>query len=167
MSEIFHKCRHLGIEMTREEYWAYLRECEKDSTKRIRTQIGRYIFNEHDICLNPERERISVSDGTWGWYVDIMTAECGNGVWVYGLQYNLGDGGGCFGASWADRRTDRTRYDWHESERECKASAGRCMLRYIDNHTEDKKGMLSKLRRKVEEYVRSMERPQVVELSLF
>lgn len=165
MGEIFHRCRHLGIEMTREEYWAYLRECEKDDTKRIRTQIGRYIFNEHDICLNPDKETVSVQDGASGYYLTIKMAECGNGVWVYGLSYCCGSEGGCFGALWACRDSDRKRYDWAESEKECRLAALRKAVSYIGYRGNEPKRI--KLLNKIAEKIKQLERPQVVELSLF
>ena len=151
--------------MTQEEWWHFLRECEQDETRRTRTQYGRYIFNENDICLNPDKETVSVQDGPFGYSLTIKMAECGNGIWVYGLSYCCGGGGGSFGASWACRDSDRKLYDWAESEKECRLSALRKAVSYIGYRGDEPKRI--KLLNKIAEYIKQLERPQVVELSLF
>lgn len=176
MSKIFHTIRCAGKSFTGDEWAEYCHRVREDESRRIRTTFGKYTFNDCDICLNPETERIEAKGGAWGYYVVIKWAECGNGLWSFGLAYSTGTGGGGFGVSWADQEyQDDGKWHWncgYPSERECKAAASQRAienlygaLRYKDG---DNRGVqIRKLIAMVEDYHKSLTRPKVVQLELF
>lgn len=172
MSEEFHRIRHLNKVFNDDEWADYCRECREDDSKRIRTTIGKYTFNDCDICLNPDTERIESKGGVWGYYVVIKWAECGNGLWSYGLDYSTGTGGGGFGVSWADLLyQDDVKWHWncgYPSERECKAAASEKAIVYLQRALRYHDGQqVRRLIAMVEDYHKSLTRPQVVQLELF
>lgn len=171
--EIFHTIRACNRTFDDKEWTEYCEMTRNDSTKRIFNTFGKYTFNDCDICVNPDIEELNLKGGAWGYYVSIKYAECGNGVWVFGLDYSTGTGGGGFGAAWSD--TTKANSDlWHSgyaSERECKIAAAEKAVKYLKNSynlNDDNRGVLvNKLIAMCQEYKRALERPQVVQLELF
>lgn len=165
----FHVIRSAGVEFNDEEWADYCRECREDDSKRIRTSFGKYTFNDCDICLNPDTERIESKGGAWGYYVVIKWAECGNGLWSYGLDYSTGTGGGGFGVSWADLQgNEKSWRNGYPSERECKAAASEKVIAYLRSALRYKdEQQVRRLLAMVEDYHKSLTRPQVVQLELF
>lgn len=172
-SEIFHTIRACNRQFTEDEWSDYCQLVRNDDSKRISNTFGKYRFNDCDICINPEIEVISIKEGAWGYYVRIKYAECGNGLYAYGIVYSTGTGGGGFDVSWVDNKGYPSRAEkGYHSERECKIAAADCALRMLAVRGEVKmNGMENKLLRqlvqKVMEYKRGLERPQVVQLELF
>ena len=143
-----------------------------DETKQIFNQFGKYVFNDHDICINADKVRLDVKDGSFGYYVHIKYAECGNGIWVFGLDYSTGTGGGGFGAAWSDNVGDpKTWHSGYPSERDCLLAACDKAMKYLNNAydvKQDNRGILiGKLKDMVTEYKKSLTRPKIVQLELF
>lgn len=168
----FHVIRCAGIQFTQDEWSEYCRVTRNDKSNLIYTTFGKYIFNDHDICLNPDRVAISAKDGSFGYNIEIMYAWCGNGLWSFGIHYNLGTGGGGFGVSWVSKPfdpTEKKKY-WDrgfQSERECLIAASLYVLDKLHGYNGGDGKMVSRLRQKVEEYKKGIERPKVVQLELF
>ena len=78
--EVFHTIRHLKRTFTQDQWAEYCNECRHDEKKQIRTTIGKYVWNDFDICLNPEREEVTLKGGAYGYSATIKYAHCGNGV---------------------------------------------------------------------------------------
>lgn len=167
--EIFHECRSAGRTFTRDEWADYCRESRFDDGKRIRTQIGKYLFNDCDICLNPEVMTLQVkAKNSFEFYVMIEWADCGNGLWSYGLKYADSNGGGGFGVAFADRQGDGN--DWrhgYPTEQECKRKACECALHRLEHSGEKDKAEVKRLMQMVRDYMKSLGRPQPVQLELF
>ena len=171
-SEIFHTIRACNRQFTGDEWRDYCHQTTNDDSKRIYNTFGKYRFNDCDICINPEIEVISIKEGAWGYYVRIKYAECGNGLWSYGIDYNTGTRGGGCGVSWVDNKGGHGRAEkGYPSERECKIAAADCALRMLDKMGMVGAGndgqLLRKLIEKVKAYKHDLERPQVVQLELF
>ena len=103
MTEIFHECRSAGRTFTDEQLAEYCRQSRLDDSKLIRTQIGKYTFNDCDICMNPEVMSLVVEGKSYSYYVIIKWCDCGNGFWSSAIDYAYGNGGGGSGVSYADR----------------------------------------------------------------
>lgn len=166
---IKHTIRCCGKDFSPKEWSAYCTEVYKDPSKRIITTIGNYDFNEHDICLNPTVQHISVSRGGYGYDVTLKWCDCGNGLWTYGLSCNVGSGGGGFGCSWADIKNekDSSCYKAYHSEKECIIACCEEALRWIDSSGHKDEPKAKRLRIMVEDYKKSIGRPEPVQLSLF
>ena len=167
--EIFHECRSAGRTFTRDEWADYCRESRFDDGKRIRTQIGKYLFNDCDMCLNPETMTIAVNKKRENFnYVQLQWAYCGNGLWSYGMNYGVGYAGGGFGVAYADRQGDGN--DWrngYPTEQECKRKACECALHRLEHCGEKDKAEVKRLMQMVRDYMKSLGRPQPVQLELF
>lgn len=163
--EVVHTIRHLGRTFNQEQWSEYCAACRQSDENRIRTTIGKYIWNDCDICLNPETWTISVKDGAYGYWVCIEWAECGNGVFAFGMRCNTGTSSSSFGVSWADKADTKLWNKGFESEKECKRYA----LRYALTRIIDTEGgkMVMRLREKIQKELHKLERPQYVQLSLF
>lgn len=118
----FHVIWSAGVEFTQDEWNEYLNAVYAGQRKRITTQYGKYLFNDNDICINYDKQEIMAKPGSYGYYATLEFAECGNGVWVYGIDYCYGNGGGCFGAEWSDTTDENVRYHGYPSERDCKVA---------------------------------------------
>ena len=165
--EIFHTIRHIGRTFTDEQWWEYCDACRKDESNRIVTQIGKFIWNDHDICLNPEKH-VYTLDGkkAYGYNVTISIAECGNGVWAFGMDYNTGNGGGGFGVSWASKADTKIWNKGFDSEKECKRFALRYAIsRITPFNGNDQK--VNKLRELLQKELDTLQRPQYIQLELF
>ncbi len=176
---IFHRIRCAKKEFTQDDWSDYCKRCREDEKNRIITKIGKYIFNDHDICLNPERETITGKSGFYGFNVTIKWADCGNGLWAYGIDYNTGTGGGGYGVSWVNEPTDKDKLQGHRnvgfpSEIDCKLAAlteaiSRVKgsvhwgLEYDENRIKHTKNLISM----IEEYKKALTRPKVIQLELF
>lgn len=164
--EIFHECRSAGRTFTSEEWGEYCRESHNNDAKRLRTQIGKYLFNDCDICLNPEVMSLVVDGKSYGVYVVIKWADCGNGFWASAIDYSYGNGGGGSGVCYADRPVSEkySCFAGYRSEKDAKVAACDRALRQL----KDKKGdEVVRLIRMVEDYRKSLSRPQIVQLELF
>ena len=98
----FHVIRCAGIEFTQDEWGDYFDAVWHGKREPIITTFGKYQFNDNDICINPDKQSIVAKCGVNGYNMTLSWAECGNGLWSFGISYNLGTAGGCYGVSWAD-----------------------------------------------------------------
>lgn len=165
---VWHEIRSARMLFTQEEWGEYLRRCYADPAERIVTRIGKYDFNDNDICLNPEVYTLKVgTKDSYGYYVTFKWVDCGNGVWQYGLDYNIGTGGGGFGVRYTEPNEDRDWLKGYPSEKECLMAACDHALEYISHSQHEKEAKTQRLKEMVREYKKSLSRPQVVQLSLF
>ena len=169
MSEEFHRIRHLNKVFNHDEWADYCHECREDDSKRIRTTFGKYTFNDCDICLNPDEQSIVAKNGGFGYNMTLKWAECGNGLWSFGIDYNLGTAGGGHGVSWADLQgNEKSWRNGYPSELECKIAGWRKALKYIGNHEHNARtSPAEKLREMIEDEIKRLTRPQIVQLELF
>ena len=167
MGKPFHEIRCCGRKFTSKEWGEYCDASRKDSTKLIHTTIGKYTFNDCDICLNPERIEFNIKKGGYGYNAAIEYADCGNGLWAFGINYATGMGGGGYGVCWADRDTgDSWRRGYHTLE-ECLRAACDKILERLAHSSNNKGKQFNDLIGAVAEYRRSIGRPKVVQLELF
>ena len=165
---VWHEIRSARMLFTEEEWSKYLLRCHADPAERIVTRIGKYDYNDCDICLNPEVYTLKVgTKDAWGYYVTFKWADCGNGVWQYGLDYSTGTGGGGFGVRYTEPNEDRDWLKGYPSEKECLMAACDHVLEYIGHSLQSKEAKTQRLKEMVREYKKSLSRPQVVQLSLF
>lgn len=165
---IFHTIRCCNKNFTAKEWGDYCTESYKDPSKRIITSIGKYEFNEHDICLNPTVMSLVVSHGGYGYEVTLKWCDCGNGLWSYGLFYNCGTGGGDFGCSFADVTDDPNSYRYgYRSEKECIIACCNAAISRIESYGREKDAKAKRLIEMVKDYKNSIGRPAPVQLSLF
>ena len=165
---VWHEIRSARMLFTQEEWGDYCERCRQDPSERIVTSFGKYDFNDHDVCLNPDTTTIKVDDkGGYGYYVVFKLANCGNGLWTFGLDYSTGTGGGGYSPSYATPNETREWLKGYPSEKECKLAACDAAIKRLDHayHPDDPKVL--RLKEMVREYKKSLSRPQVVQLSLF
>lgn len=158
--EIFHRCRAAGREFTSEQWHEYL-----DEQDPIEVRYGEFVYNVNDICLNPERERICVKDGAYGYNVEIKTAAA-NGLWAYGLSYSCGTGGGGCGVTFPDHEDGDDYGRGYRSKKYCLVAACHEAIKIIKSMG-DGKALAKQLIDKIECYRREISRPKVVQLELF
>lgn len=163
----FHVIRSAGVEFTQDEWNEYLNAVYAGEREHITTQYGQYIYNEHDICLNPSKQEIASNVGAYGYYVILKFAECGNGVWVYGIDYSIGTGGGGFGAEWSDTTDENVRSHGYPTEYDCKVAGWKYALEIISKHYYQRTPTAIRLRTMIEDEIKKLTRPQVVQLELF
>ena len=164
MEEIFHEIRTAGLKFSREQWSDYCNKKHQDGANTIITSIGKYDFNDHDICINPEVMSI-VLDRMY-YYVTLSWCDCGNGLWSYGVSYSCGNGGGGFSPAYCTKAGER-RSSGFNTENECKLAAVEnavCNLRNC-GHNGDRK--LERLIAMVEDYGKSIRHPKPVQLELF
>ena len=166
MAEIFHECRTAGRTFTDKEWSDYC--CQtRNGENRLTTQIGKHLWNDFDICLNPDVMSLVVDGKSYGYYVTLKWADCGNGFWSSAIDYGYGIGGGGSGVSYADRLVSE-KYDHragYRSEADAKIAACDEALTALE-HANDKSGKLQRLIHMVEDYKKSI-KPKVVQLDLF
>lgn len=167
MEKKFHICRSADIEFTQDEWNKYLNAVYAGERERITTQYGQYIYNEHDICLNPSTQKIVSKDGPFGYHVTIKWALGGKGIWAYGLDYNCGTGGGGFGVSWTDTTDESLWHHGYASEKDCKVAGMQKAIERLNNCTNSNSTQVSRLRLMIEDEIKKLTRPQVVQLELF
>lgn len=165
----FHEIRCAGIQFTQDEWSEYLGAVYKGQRERIVTTFGKYHFSDADICTNPETQTIESKAGAYGYSCTLSWAECGNGLWSFGLDYNLGTGGGGYGVAWADLQGDEKSWrNGYPSEQECKVAGWRKALTYIGNHQYNERTSLArKLCKMIQDEIKRLTRPQIVQLELF
>ena len=164
----FHVIRSAGVEFTDEEWAAYCQAIRREEREPIITTFDKYQFNDCDICITPDRETIAATGGAYGYNVELKLAYCGNGLWSFGLNFNFGTCGGGFGASWADRQGDEKDYrNGYPSEHECKVAGWKKSLVYLDGYSGGNDTQKSKLRLMIQDEIKRLTRPQVVQLELF
>lgn len=167
-AEIFHECRSAGIKFTQSEWWDYLNAVNKGERERIQSTFGRYTFNDHDICITPDKQEISAKAGAYGYSIELSWAECGNGLWSFGITYELGTAGGGYGVSWADiTGNEKSWRNGYPSEKECKIAGWCKALEYIGNEKGGNATQRAKLRLMIQDELKSLTRPQIVQLELF
>lgn len=166
MKKKFHICRSAGIEFTQDEWNQYLNAVYVGQRERITTQYGQYIYNEHDICLNPSTQEIVSKAGPYGYYVTIKWAMGGNCIWAYGLEYNHGTGGGGFSVSWTNTTDECLWHHGYVSEKDCKVAGMQEAIKILSHCTENRT-QVSKLRLMIEDEIKKLTHPQVVQLELF
>lgn len=167
MAEIFHRVRSAGKEFTSEQWDDYCRASRDDPEKRIRTQIGKYLFNDCDVCLNPETMSLVVDGKSFGYYVTLKWCDCGNGVWSYAMDFGYGNGGGGGGCSFATPDDKNLNLRGCPSEREAKIAACDYALSSLESNARENDAKVERLKRMVEDYKKTISRPQIVQLSLF
>lgn len=165
----WHVIRCAGIEFTQDEWEEYLTAVYKGERERIVITIGKYQFNDSDICINPDKQEIVAKNGCPGYNVSLKWAECGNGLWSFGIDYNLGTAGGGFGVSWADLQgNEKSWRNGYPSELKCKIAGLSEALKYIGNHEHNARtSPAEKLRKMIENEIKRLTRPHVVQLELF
>ena len=166
MSEVCHTIRHLKRTFNREEWAEYCAQCRENPSARIVTSIGKYKFNDCDVCLNPDTDAVEIKGGAYGYSAEIKFAHCGNGVWAFGYDINTGTAGSSSGVSWADKQNLSKWNKAFESERECKKYAWRYILTRLQPN-KDKNKMIARLYDEVEKKYKQYSRPQIVQLELF
>ena len=163
---VWHEVRSARMLFDKDEWSNYL-DRTRNGENRLTTQIGKYLWNDFDICLNPEVMSLVVDGKYNGYYVTIKWADCGNGIWSSALDYGTGDGGGGYGVSFADRLVG-DKYDWragYPSEVDAKVAAcDKALVRLHNSRKQNDK--LQRLIRMVEDYRKSI-KPKVVQLDLF
>lgn len=165
--KITHRILSAGREFTWDEWSDYLRSVREDSSNAITTTFGKYTFNDHDICLNPDHEDFIVKKGSYGYSASIKYAECGNGLFAYGINYCTGTGGGGYGVHWADK--DRGEDDWrvgYRTKEECMMAACDTLLVRLAN-TNGSGRLFNDLIGMIADYKKQLGRPKVVQLELF
>lgn len=170
MGEAFHTIRCCGRTFTDKEWGDYCRLTREYPEERILTTFGKYTFNESDICVNPEREQICLVKGSLGYYCELGYAECGNGLWSFGINYCCGNGGGGYGVAWADQDTgDGWRRGYHSKEECLVAACDEAMSRIEScaNHRQGRDKKADALLKKVLEFKKGLSRPKIVQLELF
>ena len=168
-NEVFHECRVAGRTFTREQWGEYCRETRIDPSKRIVTHIGKYDFNDCDMCLNPEVMTLAVDRSSYGYYVTLKWADCGNGLWAYAIDYCTGTGGGGYGVCWADHLADgsgfRHRGGYRSEQDAILAACDEAVIR-LQQSGHDNEEKTKRLIRMVEDYKKQI-RPRYVQLELF
>ena len=165
-NEIIHTIRHLKKTFTSDEWAEYCAQCRENPSARIVTSIGKYKFNDCDVCLNPDTDAVKIKGGAYGYSAEIKFAHCGNGVWAFGYDINTGTAGSSSGVSWADK-SDLSKWNkGFESERECKKYAWRYILTRLQPN-KDKSKLIERLYQEVEKKYKENSRPQIVQLELF
>lgn len=167
MEKKFHICRSADIEFTQDEWSQYLNAVYAGERERITTQYGQYIYNEHDICLNPSKQEIASKGGAYGYSVTIKWAMGGNGIWAYGLDYECGTAGGGFGVSWTDTTDESLWHHGYASEKDCKVAGMQKAIKVLNHCADPNRTQVSRLRLMIEDEIKKLTRPQVVQLELF
>ena len=165
----FHVIRCAGIEFTQDEWSTYLSAVYKGERERITATFGKYTFNDSDICMNPDKQELTAKAGAYGYYITLKWAECGNGLWSFGIDYNLGKGVGGYGVSWADiTGNDKSMRNGYPSEKECKLAGWRKALTYIKSHGHNARiSPANKLKEMINDEIKKLTRQKIVQLSLF
>lgn len=165
---IFHTIKCCGKEFTSDEWHEYCRETRIDSSKRIITTIGKYDFNDFDICLNPSTLSLIVSHGATGYEVMLKWCDCGNGLWTYGLNYSCGSGGGGFGCSWVDtQNTANPHMKGYPSEKDCILACCDAAISCIEHMVDKDESKVKRLIEMIKEHKKSIKRPVPIQLELF
>ena len=165
MSEIFHRIRSAGIEFTSEECGDYCHELRTDKRKPIVTRIGKYDWNDCDICKNPEVMSLVVKQGGYSAYhVILKWAECVKGVWAMAVDYAYGTGGGGSGVSFATKVSSKYPKGY-PSELDAKVAACDLALAHLASATKRDKNV-ERLMQMVTDY-RDQIKPKYIQLDLF
>ena len=168
MQRIFHECRSAGRTFMDEQWSDYCTQSRHDDSKRLTTQIGKYLFNDCDICLNPDVMSLVVEGKSYGYYVTIKWCDCGNGFWSSAIDYGYGDGGGGSGVSYADRMVGEkyNQYGGYRTEMDAKVAACDKALEAFTHSIHGDPKKLKRLVAMVEDYRRKI-KPKYVQLELF
>lgn len=165
MSEIVHTIRSAGIEFTSDEWSKYCCEVRTDKRKPIVTRIGKYDWNDCDICKNPEVISLVVKQGGYFAYrVMLKWAECVKGVWAMAVDYSYGTGGGGSGVSFATKVSSKFP-EGYPSEVDAKVAACDLALVRLASATKGDKN-IERLMQKVTDY-RDQIKPKYIQLDLF
>ena len=167
MEKKFHICRSAGIEFTQDEWSQYWNAVHTGQREPITTQYGQYIYNEHDICLNPSTLEIVSKGGAFCYHVKIKWAMGGNGIWACAVDYNCGTGGGGSGVAWTDTTDESLWHHGYASEKDCKVAGMQEAIEILNNCNDKNHTQLSQLRLMIEDEIKKLTRPQVVQLELF
>lgn len=168
MAEIFHEIRTAGRKFTQEQWGDYCNRSRNNPDELIHTTIGKYVWNDNDICLNPESVNLEVKQASIGWYAHIRYADCGNGLWSFGISYGTGNGGGSYGVSFADKDKGKGwRRGYHTKDECLVAACDELLERFATVYDRDRNDNYRKLVSMVQDYKRSIGRPKVVQLELF
>ena len=165
-TEIFHTIRCCGKTFTQGQWAEYCSQVSNDESKRICTQFGKYIFNECDICINPDKHEIRF-DGKGHNRVEIKWAWCENGLWSYGISWCVGTAGGGYGASWVDNMTNRPWDRGYPSENECKVAACEAAVNIVERHPFSNPNDTKRFVKLINDWKRTIIHGRVVQLELF
>lgn len=177
MSKVFHTIRHLNRTFTENEWAEYCKKSREDSINNIVTAIGEYYWNDCDICLNPKQQTITAKrGGFYGYNVTLKWADCGNGLWSFGIDYNTGTGGGGYEVAFADiTGNEKSRHNGYPSELECKLAMADAAIKLLeksghyDPADTTRRNNTNRLIKMVEEWRDSLQpkKPKYVQLELF
>lgn len=100
--EVHHRCRCLDRNFTFAEWCAYLQE-HADSGETV-FWFGKFQFNIHDICLNPNVSVLFEKSNDLR--VRLSTAQSSNGRWSCGYDIVVHGTGSSCGARFVDNQTE-------------------------------------------------------------
>ena len=95
--KIHHRCHCTGQEFTFDEWIDYLKINSSDKTEHT---AGKYKFNIHDACMNPDVE-LKYNDKYNICSYRITVCQSDNLNWTYGYYYHFHNIYGCGGAKYA------------------------------------------------------------------
>ena len=128
-------------------------------------QIGKYIFNDCNICINPERQDFWINKY---WYARLRWCDCGNGWFTYSFDLSYGDGGHSFGCNYADDKCKEG--DWHRGYKSKKVCLLKCcddVINEFEHIYEHNNINAKRLVKMITDYKKSLHEPKVVQLELF
>ena len=157
--------RSAGVTMNRDEWGDYCRRTNIEPERRIYTQIGKYTFNDCDVCMNPEVMSFCLGSKQY-YHVTLKWCDCGNGLWSIGWDYQYGHGGGGCGCSFADNDDPKRAFHGYRSEREEKLACCDRVLGFISGEAQRDKNM-ARVMKMVADYRNGIERPRPIQLELF
>lgn len=163
----FHVIRSAGIEFTEEQWADYCQATRKNDLDKIKRTFGKYTFNDFDICLTPDKKIFTTKGGACGYNATLEIAGCGNGLWSFGCDIFLGTEMQSFGASWTDKPNE-SYCNGFPSQKECEIAGWRFILERIGEVKKNaRKSPKMQLRQMIENELKRLTRPQVVQLDLF
>jgi len=165
--EPFHVVRSAGrVFNTQKEWCEYLNKVCSGETYRIVTSFGKYDFNDCDVCLTPDVMTFEIKKH-WV-FVTLKWCYCGNGLWSYGYDYSIGNGGGCSGCPYADTTDDPESYrNGYKTKEECIIAVCDRVIHLLGNEAGNNNKEVQRLIDMVINYKKSIQKPQPVQLSLF
>ena len=167
MKEIVHEIRSAGVTFTQEQWSDYCHRCRQDEANRIVTRIGKYDFNDCDVCLNPEVMSLVVEGrNNWGYRVTLKWCEGAGGLWSYGVDYNYGTGGGGFSPSYCTEDV-KGYHGGFPSEFDVKMAAVNHAINQLQWHGKVDDDRLKRLLAMCVEWKKELKHPKPVQLSLF
>lgn len=123
--KIWHRCQCSGQEFTQDEWFAYCQEHALGN--EVACEYEGFIWNIHDVCLNPQTPVKVVFDGYFRFEVRIAKSKNG---WAYGLDISCGTSGYGSGCHWALDNKPTEKEAIHQSLLQAKEFAQRSFEAY-------------------------------------